>query len=396
VPPDATRATLTVCTVALNEEQRLPAALASVADIADEIVVVDSGSSDRTLEIATAAGARVIEHAWSGFAHQRNVALDAATGDWVLELDADERVTPELAAEIRAFLALPPLPQVRIGAVPMRHRFLGRVLGPAGRYPFYRQRFLRRGAYRHDEARTVHEGLRAREAPWVFAGDLEHELAESLGEALRDTWSYARLSARSIDHVSDRDLLVGAIVRPAAKFLFATFVLGGIRDGLAGVTRVALECSGDSATWILARRRGPGGPGRPVGHFGRLADTQGPAHLLAVGDPRGHWTWLEAVAAAGGLVSVVCDAAHAAARLHSGERLRVRATSGGPLALLRMAEAEAQICPITARVALNRTGCLVLRLAPGVGGEVIDPGRGPSTLARDDASRHRHARSASP
>jgi hypothetical protein len=396
VPVDATRATLTVCTIALNEEQRLPAALASVADIADEILVVDAGSSDRTREVATAAGARVIENAWRGFAHQRNVALDAATGDWVLELDADERLTPELAAEIRAFLALPPPAQVRIGVVPMRQRFLGSVLGPAGRYPFYRLRVLRRGAYRHDEARAVHEGLRAREAPWVFAGDLEHELAGTVGEALRDTWSYARLSARSIDRVSDRDLLVGAIVRPAVKFLFATLVLGGIRDGLAGVTRLLLECSGDSATWILARRRGPGGPGRAAGHFGRLADTQGPAHLLAVGDPRGHWTWLEAAAAAGGLVSVVCDAAHAATRLRGGERVRVRATSGGPLALLRMAEAEAQICPITARVALDRTGRLVLRLAPGVGGEVIDPGRGPSTLARDDPPRHRHGRSASP
>ncbi len=396
MPPDAARATLTVCTIALNEERRLPATLASVADIADEIIVVDSGSSDRTLEIATAAGARVIVNRWRGFAHQRNVALDAATGDWVLELDADERVTPELAAEIRTFLALPPPPPVRMGVVPMRHRFLGRVLGPAGRYPFYRHRFLRRGAYRHDEARTVHEGLRAREVPWVFAGDLEHELAGNLAEALRDTWSYARLSAQSIGRVSDRDLLVGAVVRPAAKFVFAVFILGGIRDGLAGVTRLALECAGDAATWVLARRRGPCGPERPVGHFGRLADTQGPAHLLAVGDPRGHWTWLEAVAATGGLVSVVCDSAHAPARLRGGERLRVRATSGGPLAMLRMAEAEAQICPITARVALNRTGSVVLRLAPGVGGEVIDPGRGPSTLARDDASSDRRARSASP
>jgi hypothetical protein len=374
VPPDAARATLTVATIALNEEQRLPAALASVAELADEIVVVDSGSSDRTVAIATAAGARVIESAWRGFAGQRNVALDAATSDWVLELDADERVTPELAAEIRTFLAQPPPPEICIGLVPMRHRFLGRVLGPAGRYPFYRHRILRRGAYRHDETRAVHEGLRAREAPWVFTGDLEHELADSLGEAVRDTRAYARLSAQSIDRVSGRDLVVGVIVRPAVKFLFVTLALGGIRDGLAGLTRLALECTGDAGTWILARRRGPRGPGGPPGHFGRLADTDGPAHLLAVGDPRGHWPWLETVAASGGLVSLVCDETQAAPRLCGGERLRVRTTSGGPMALLRMADAEAQICPISARAALDRTGSLVLRLVPGLGGELIDPG----------------------
>lgn len=387
MPPDAARATLTVCTIALNEEQRLPTALASVAEIADEIIVVDSGSSDRTVEVATVAGARVIESVWRGFALQRNVALDAATSDWVLELDADERVTPELAAEIRAFLALPPPPEVRIGLMPMRHRFLGRVLGPAGRYPFYRNRFLRRGAYRHDEALTVHEGLRAQEAPWVFAGDLEHELAGSLGEALRDTWTYARLSSRSIDRVSGQDLVVGVIVRPAVKFLFGALVLGGIRDGAAGLTRLGLECAGDAATWILARRRGPRGPGRPAGHFGRAAETHGAAHLLAVGDPRGHWPWLEAAAEAGAVVSVVCGSAHAASRLRGGERLRVRAAGGGPVALLRMVDAERQICPVSARVALDRSGSLVLRLAPGVGGELIDPGAMPAAAVTGQAAR---------
>ena len=371
--PDAARATLTVATIALNEERRLPTALASVAEIADEIVVVDSGSSDRTVAIATAAGARVIESTWRGFAAQRNVALDAATGDWVLELDADERVTPELATEIRALLALPPPSEFRIAVVPMRHRFLGRVLGPAGRYPFYRHRLLRRGAYRHDESTTVHEGLRAREAPWVFTGDLEHELAGSLGEALRDTFTYARLSAQTVDHVSNRDLVVGVIARPAVKFLFVAVMLGGIRDGLAGLARLALEGTGDAATWILARRRGVSDPGRPSGHFGRLADPDAPPHVLAVGDPRDHWPRLEAAAAGGALVSVVCHAAHAAPRVGGGERLRVRTTPGGPLALLALADAEAQICPVTARVALDRTGSLVLRMVPGVGGAPTGP-----------------------
>jgi (heptosyl)LPS beta-1,4-glucosyltransferase len=369
------RATLTVCTIVHNEERRLPAALASVADIADEIVVVDSGSSDHTVEIATAAGARVIEHGWPGFARQRNVALDAARGDWVLELDADERVTAQLAAEINAFLALPPPPEVRIGLLPMRHHYLGRVLGPAGRYPFYRPRLVRRGAYRHDESRPVHERLEPLEAPWVFAADLEHELAGDLVEAVSDTWTYAQLSARLIDSVTGRDLVVGVIGRPIVKFLFAALVLGGIRDGLAGLSRIALECAGDASTWIFARRRGSTRRRQRSGHFGRRSDARGPAHLLAIGDPRPHWPWLRAAVDAGALVSLVCAEAHARPRLTGGERLRVRTTSGGPAELLRMADAEAQICPVTARVALDRAGALILRLVPGAAGEIIDPRR---------------------
>ncbi|MGH2914682.1 MAG: glycosyltransferase [Solirubrobacteraceae bacterium] len=377
VIPGRVRATLTVCTIARNEERRLQAALGSARAIADEIVVVDSGSTDRTVEIALAAGARVIEHPWSGFARQRNMALDAATGDWVLELDADERVTPELAREIQAFLALPPPPEIRICSLPMRHRFLGRVLGPAGRYPFYRSRLIRRGAYRHDETRSVHEGLWAGEPPWVFTGDLEHELAGSLREALRDTWAYARLSATGIDRVSDRDLIIGVLVRPAAKFLFGAFVLGGVRDGPAGLTRIVLECCGDATTWILARRRGGrdgGGRSGPAGHFGRPGEPQGPGHLLAVGDPRNHWQWLEAVARAGAFVSVVCAADQAVERRRGGERLRVRTATGrGPVTLLRAAAGEAQISPISASVALDRRGAVALRLAPGGRGEVLDP-----------------------
>ncbi|HET9102963.1 MAG TPA: glycosyltransferase family 2 protein [Solirubrobacteraceae bacterium] len=372
--PDLTRATLTVCTIARDEERRLGAALASVAAIADEIIVVDSGSSDRTVPIAAAAGARVIEHPWSGFARQRNVALDAATSDWVLELDADERVTAELAAEIDAFLALPPPPEIRIGRMPMRHRFLGAVLGPAGRYPFYRSRLLRRGAYRHDETRLVHEGLTVREPPWVFAGDLQHELADSLAEARHDTWAYARLSAQAIDRVTGRDLAVGILVRPITKFLFGAVILGGARDGIPGLTKLGFEAWGDALTWILAWRHGGRGDGARSGHFGRPATLPGTPHLLAVGDPRPHWTWLQDAAQAGGLVSVVCAPGHAAARVQGGARLRVRpARRRGPVALLRALDAEAQISPSPTPVALDRLGAALLRLAPGIGGPVLDP-----------------------
>ena len=97
--PARARASITACIIARDEAERLPACLASVA-FCDEVVVVDSGSVDRTVQIARDAGAHVVEQPWLGFAAQRNVALDHAHGDWVIEVDADERVSPELRAEI--------------------------------------------------------------------------------------------------------------------------------------------------------------------------------------------------------------------------------------------------------------------------------------------------------
>ena len=123
--------TLTACVIARDEERRLPECLESLA-FCDEVVVVDSGSRDRTREIAAAAGARVYENPWRGFAVQRNVALDRASGDWVLEIDADERVSPELAREVRELLDDPPA-GVRMAALPMRDVLLGAGLGPSAR-----------------------------------------------------------------------------------------------------------------------------------------------------------------------------------------------------------------------------------------------------------------------
>ena len=98
--------TLTVCLIVKDEEEMLPGCLASVRGLADDIVVVDTGSTDRTVDIARAAGAAVYHHPWTGhFAEARNVSLDAARGDFVLVLDADERLDPSAADAIRAIMA---------------------------------------------------------------------------------------------------------------------------------------------------------------------------------------------------------------------------------------------------------------------------------------------------
>ncbi len=174
---------LTACVIASNEERRLPACLRSL-DFCDQIVVVDGGSRDRTVEVAREAGAEVVENSWPGFAAQRNVALDHAHGDWILEIDADERVSPTLAASIREMLADPPGAEIRMAALPMRDVFLGRPLGPSARYPRYRHRLFRLGAFRHDESRTVHEGLWPDGPVLPLEGELEHLLATTWREAL--------------------------------------------------------------------------------------------------------------------------------------------------------------------------------------------------------------------
>jgi Glycosyl transferase family 2 len=246
--PDRER--LTACLIVQNEQQRLPAALASVA-FCDEVIVVDGGSTDRTLEIARAAGAKVIEHRWPGFAAQRNVALDAASGDWVLEIDADERVSPRLRASIEALLAAPPF-EAGMAMLPLRHRFLGGLLGPSAKYPTLRSRLFRRKRYRHDEARAVHEGIEPLERPVVLDGDLEHELADTLREALLDTWSYARLEATHCQPPSTpRGYLFGIVLRPLAKVFYRVLVDAGWRDGWRGLLNISLDVGSDALVWML-------------------------------------------------------------------------------------------------------------------------------------------------
>jgi len=121
------RATITGCVIVRNEEGRLPRCLDSLR-FCDEVIVVDSGSTDATIDVARVRGATVVENAWPGFGAQRNVALDHARGDWLIEVDADEWLSPELAAEIEAFLA-EERPAYSIAVLPMRQHFLGGELG---------------------------------------------------------------------------------------------------------------------------------------------------------------------------------------------------------------------------------------------------------------------------
>ena len=172
------RSTLSVAIIALNEEENLARTLKSVR-FADEIVVVDSGSTDRTVEIAESFGAKVFTEPWKGFARQKNSAIDRCVGTWVLSLDADEELTEELGAEIRSMLetdgqAAPPVDGYRLR---LRHVFLGRWVRHGGYYPDLKLRLFRRisaaGPTQFTE-RAVHESVRVEGRVETMQNDFLH------------------------------------------------------------------------------------------------------------------------------------------------------------------------------------------------------------------------------
>lgn len=356
--------TITACLIVRDEEARLPAALASVA-FCDEVVVVDSGSTDRTVQIARATGATVVENPWPGFGVQRNVAIDHAHGDWILEVDADECVTPVLRAEIEAFLGDPPEGYV-ISGLPLRHRLLGGTLGPSAKYPLYRLRLFRRGTYRHDEGRAVHEGLWPRGPVWPMTGDLEHELAGSWREAVGDMWRYAALEASLLPgRPAASSVLVGVVGRPAAKLGYRLFLDGGWRDGWRGLVHIGLDCVSDVVVWL--RRLASPAPATPVpggdGHHAEQAPAAGPVKVVGVagGARSGAQAarWLRYAAQAGAEAVLISDTDL------TGDDVRVREASRcGPLLVVRALDAEEQLRAIDAVVPFGARGRRALRLAP--------------------------------
>ncbi len=179
--------TLSVVLITLNEAANLPRTLKSVS-WAQQIVVVDSGSTDATIEIARSLGAQVIEEPWKGFADQKNSAIAHATGEWVLSLDADEDVSPELAREIQALLqGEPPFSAYRI---PRLNHFLGRPLRHGGYWPDPKLRLFRKGAARFAQ-RPVHETMEADGPVGTLASPLLHHCYPTLEDYIEHMNRYS-------------------------------------------------------------------------------------------------------------------------------------------------------------------------------------------------------------
>jgi glycosyltransferase involved in cell wall biosynthesis len=233
----ASRQPLSVAIITLNAASQLEACLQS-ARFAEEIVVVDSGSTDGTQALAERYGARVIAQDWLGFGPQKQFAVDAAQHDWVLCLDADERVTPALQASIELALQNPSAAAFRF---PRCNRFLGRYLRHGEGYPDWSLRlFDRRQARWSNDA--VHEKIETKSHVASLPGDLQHDSAESLANYLSKQNRYTTLAAEMALAAGKRASFGRIALSPLIRFVKFYFIRQGFRDGLPGLIHIAIGC----------------------------------------------------------------------------------------------------------------------------------------------------------
>jgi glycosyltransferase involved in cell wall biosynthesis len=230
---------LSLCVITRDAADCLEACLSSVP-FAAERIVVDSGSADDTVEIARRMGARVIEHAWLGFGAQKNHAIAQAAHEWVLCLDADERLSPELAAEIAKLFAHDP-PAAAAFAMPRCNRFLGRWLRHGEGYPDWNTRLFDRRRARWTED-PVHEHVVTEGQVVKLRGDLMHASAESLERYLAKQNRYTTLQAAAMHARGERAGVGRMVISPLVRFVRFYLVRLGLLDGLPGLVHIAIGC----------------------------------------------------------------------------------------------------------------------------------------------------------
>jgi glycosyltransferase involved in cell wall biosynthesis len=225
------RARLSVVVVAQNEEERIRACLES-ASWADELIVVDAESSDKTATVARELTDHVFVRPWPGFAAQKNFGLEQARGDWILSLDADELVSIPLRQEIAAILAGG---GEHAGyAIPRRNVFWGRWIRHGGLYPDWQLRLFRRGRGRFTE-RTVHESVTVDGSVGRLSGHLEHRSYRDVADFLERADRYSTLAAGEWLAAGRRSRpLTDLVVRPAGRFLTMYVARAGFLDGWRG------------------------------------------------------------------------------------------------------------------------------------------------------------------
>jgi glycosyltransferase involved in cell wall biosynthesis len=228
---------LSVTLITRNEAANLEEALASVA-WADEIVVVDSCSTDDTAAIARRFTDRVVVRDWPGYIAQKNHAASLATHDWILSLDADERVTPALAGEIRQLLAGEPGDAAY--RIPRVTWHLGRWVRTTDWYPEYQTRLYDRRAARWT-GRYVHEAVAVDGRTGQLRGEIQHFPYRDIADHLETIDRYTTLAARQMNEDGRRVRLFDVAAHPPLAFLRNYVAKGGIRDGGAGFVISALN-----------------------------------------------------------------------------------------------------------------------------------------------------------
>jgi glycosyltransferase involved in cell wall biosynthesis len=250
------RPRLSVLVVARNEEQNLARCLESAAFADERVVVVDAASSDNTHSIARSMAETVFIRTFDHFAAQRNAGLARATGEWVLSIDADERVTPALAEEIAARIAQPSQPNVGF-RVPIRSEILGRPFGHSGT-----QRDLPLRLFRRDLGRwtgRVHETVEIEGPIGQLSHPLEHRTLPDVRVFLSKIDHYTSLEARDLYQAGRRFRTSDLTLRPVWTFLRLYLYRQGFRDGVEGLMFCALSgLSVAVRTWKLRELGVPG------------------------------------------------------------------------------------------------------------------------------------------
>jgi len=240
---------ITATIITLNEEERIGEALASLA-CCDEIILVDSGSTDRTREIASSRGARVITRTWEGYSCQKNFAAAQATHDWILSIDADERLSIELADAIVKWKKEPKLVAFAQACSMARRAFyLGKWIKHSGWYPDRKIRLYDRRHCRWEG--TIHEDLTVDGAIRELRGDLLHFPFSNWEHQKTTIDEYAVLAAKDARARNVPGSLFKLIFGPPLVFIKSFFLRAGFLDGWRGVV---IAYSGGRYVFLRALR----------------------------------------------------------------------------------------------------------------------------------------------
>jgi glycosyltransferase involved in cell wall biosynthesis len=244
----AARQPVSAVIITLNAASHLEACLKSVA-FCEEIVLVDSGSKDGTVELAERNGARVIRAEWKGFGAQKQFALEQAKHSWVLCIDADERVSETLRTSIEKALVSPSRTAFRFARC---NRFMGRYLRHGEGYPDWSLRLFDRRHARWSND-SVHEKVIADGKVGTLVGDLLHDSAESLESYLDKQNRYTTLAAREALARGARASWAHLILSPLLRFLKLYVIRRGFLDGVPGLVHIVIGCSNSFVKYAKMR-----------------------------------------------------------------------------------------------------------------------------------------------
>lgn len=238
---------LSLVIVALNEERTIGKVIEAALPLAQEIILVDSGSTDNTRQIAQSLGATIVHQDWLGYAAQKNFAMDLATKEWILVLDADEIMTPNLVSEINALLSTEQamnfdgykIPRILyIGETPIKH---------GGFYPDAQLRLVQRGKGRFND-RLVHEAIKVNGSVKVLSNHMDHYSYIDVEQFKAAMEKYARLSAQEFSRSNKprtgwKTSPINEFFHPLWTFVYRFFLRQGFLDGALGWNLVLIYCS---------------------------------------------------------------------------------------------------------------------------------------------------------